>query len=145
RTKKSFAEQFGLTERKVQESLALLEKLGLITRDYRTVLHGDVVCSNVLFIKIHPERIKEVTFKNVIAMAEFCHTPPTNSTIPLAEIGHTYTDNTPQITTDTNTPPIPPHSGPPDPPASPKPAKAGGMDLEVSKSFSEEVKKVGQE
>jgi hypothetical protein len=94
KSKKALAEQFGFTERKVKESLALLEKIGVITRDYRTVETSDgVLCSNVMYIKIHPEKIKEISFKNVIPMAEFCHTPPTNFVIPPPEKCQTYTDN----------------------------------------------------
>lgn len=63
--KKSLANQFGLTLVQVQDSLARLEKMGLIYRDYRTILVGDKRMSNVLFIKINPEKIREVTFGQV--------------------------------------------------------------------------------
>lgn len=62
RSKASYAAQFGFTERQVKDSLARLEKLGLIKRDYRTVKVGDMVLSNVLFIIIFPKKIEEITF-----------------------------------------------------------------------------------
>lgn len=62
-SKKLLAEHFNFTERQVQDSLARLEKLGLIYRDYRkTITPYDNVCANVLFILINPHRIKEITF-----------------------------------------------------------------------------------
>lgn len=89
KNKKQFAKQFGMTERKAQDSLALLEKLGLITREYRLIENDDkIVIANVLFIKIVPERIKEITFKNGGGMVEIYHRGGTKSTIPSVENYH---------------------------------------------------------
>lgn len=63
RSKSSFAKQFGISERQVKDSLARLEKLGLIKRDYRTVKISDEISApNVLFIIIFPKKIEEITF-----------------------------------------------------------------------------------
>lgn len=97
RSKKSFADQFGFSEKKVQESLARLEKDGLITRDYRTVKILDgVQMSNVLFIKIHPEKIKAISFQKSHSYGRNLPDPYPKSTSELEEIYHnTYitTDN----------------------------------------------------
>lgn len=61
RSQDSLAEQFGFTKEQIKDSLVRLEKLGLITRDYRTIGVGSKKLANVLFIKIHPLRIKEIS------------------------------------------------------------------------------------
>jgi|ERR1051325_218697 hypothetical protein len=61
KNKKALADQFGLTERQVKDSLCRLEKLGLIVRDYRTVFIGDIKMANVLFIKINPDKIRQIS------------------------------------------------------------------------------------
>ncbi len=63
KSKKSLADQFGLTERQVKDSLARLEQLGLITRDYRSMkTKTGLTLSNVLFIEIHPKKIEAISF-----------------------------------------------------------------------------------
>ncbi len=63
KNKKALADQFGLTERQVKDSLVRLEDMGLITREYRVVILSDgTKLGNVLFIKIHPQKIEEITF-----------------------------------------------------------------------------------
>lgn len=135
KSKKDLADQFGFTERKVKESLANLEKLGLITRDYRTVetLKG-IKASNILYIKVHPEKIKEASFQK-------CHSygknPPhlcPNSAIGKAENGRTYTYTTTKISPENITPPIPPQIQ-----ESAEPEDRG---LSSSKEFSKEASDV---
>lgn len=91
RSKKSFAEQFGYTERKVQDSLARLEKLGVITREYGKVEvpGSEIIGYNMMFIRIHPEKIKEISAVKV----KECYTygrnlpyPQQNSTTQAVEI-----------------------------------------------------------
>jgi len=63
KSKKALADQFGFTERQVKDSLARLEELGLIIRDYRTIEVGDGLrLGNVLFIKINPTKIAQISF-----------------------------------------------------------------------------------
>ena len=62
KSKKDLAEQFGLSERQVKESLGRLEELGLIKREFRTIQTEFGPIGNVQFILIVPQKIKEITF-----------------------------------------------------------------------------------
>lgn len=109
--KKCLADQFGLTERQVQESLARLEKLGLITREYRTInqniYDSSVRVSNVLFIRIHPEKIKEITFGGYRYDVQTSDPQRSKVKAPTPERQtNTYT-TTKNTTENTNTPPNP--------------------------------------
>lgn len=60
RSKEAFAVAFGFTKREVGDALKFLEDKGLIKRHYRTVLVGDVRASNILFIELIPEALREI-------------------------------------------------------------------------------------
>jgi hypothetical protein len=95
RNKSDLADLFGLTERQVQESLARLEKLGLITRDYRTVKSAlGIISSNVLYIKIHPEKIKAISIQIIHSYDVQTSYPSRSNVIPTTLERHTYTENT---------------------------------------------------
>lgn len=62
KSKKDLAEHFGLSERQVKDSLARLEDLGLIKREFRTIQTEFGPMPNVQFILIIPDKIREITF-----------------------------------------------------------------------------------
>lgn len=102
KSKKSLSKQFGFTERQVQESLARMEKMGLITREFRTVSFGDLTMGNVPFIKIHPEKIKQISAISPVPYnVETSEEMQSNATVPSAK-RQTYTENTTKTTTENN-------------------------------------------
>ena len=58
----AFADHFGLSKKQVRDALSFLEDKGLIEKEMRTVItKSGAIMSNVQFIGIYPERIKEIT------------------------------------------------------------------------------------
>jgi len=61
---KSYAEleeKFGYTKDQMRDSFKLLQNLGLVLLEFRTVHKNGVTNSNVMFIRVFPEKIKEIT------------------------------------------------------------------------------------
>jgi len=61
---KSYAEleeKFGYTKDQMRDSFELLQNLGLVLLEFRTVHKNGVTNSNVMFIRVFPEKIKEIT------------------------------------------------------------------------------------
>ncbi|EZP77589.1 primosome, DnaD subunit [Parageobacillus genomosp. 1] len=58
----SFAEQFGFTKRQVKDALKRLEDAGLIVREFRNIHVDGKAFANVLFIRLNPEKVLEITF-----------------------------------------------------------------------------------
>lgn len=72
----AFAEQFGENKRNIRDAMTRLEKLGVIKREFRTVVTPTgLKCSNVLFIKLIPSRLYEVTHdrKPSLPMTKKCN------------------------------------------------------------------------
>lgn len=71
----SFANQFGENKRNIRDAMARLEKLGVIRRDFRTILTSTGIrCSNVLFVEVIPDKLYEITYgKNEGAMTKKCN------------------------------------------------------------------------
>lgn len=99
KNKMDLAEQFGLSERQVKDSLARLEWLGLIERDYRTITKDGLKMANVLFIKIKPDRIKEITFSETPSDVRTSYPTRSNVGGSTAE-RHTNTKNTAKTSLD---------------------------------------------
>ena len=98
RTYESFSLQMGFTKRQVQESIKRLETLGVITRIFRTVKFGDLVCYNVLYLKLNYDNLMAVTFNDVPSSVTMCH--PTQEKIsPRSAKSNTNTKTTPKIDT----------------------------------------------
>lgn len=104
RTYKSFADQFGLSKGQVQDAIKYLEDQGLITRVLRTV-HTDagMVLPNTLYIDLHVERLKEITYPATEQpMSGSEETPPLierdTSPAETADITEITTENTSEIT-----------------------------------------------
>lgn len=64
RSYKSFENQFGLSREQIKRSLVRLEQMGLIERVFKNLqLDNGSKLTNVMYLKIYPEKIKEITFK----------------------------------------------------------------------------------
>ncbi len=109
KSKQALADQFGLTERQVKDSLLRLEEKGLITRDYRTLsIVGGAKLSNVLYIKIHPKNIEKISFNERQTYDVSTSDPQRSNETPMTFERHTYTKNTTKISTkNTSIPPNP--------------------------------------
>ena len=57
-----FADFFGESKRSVTEAVVLLESLGVIRRDFRTINIGGIKYNNVLFIDLFPEQLYKLTY-----------------------------------------------------------------------------------
>lgn len=93
----SFADQFGISKRQARESIIRLEEQGILERVFRTVPSPSGPLSNVLFLKIDPEKIYDITFNSVpydIETPEGSHQKAIAPTLK----SQTYTE----ITTDKN-------------------------------------------
>ena len=99
RTYESFSEQMGFTKRQVQESIKRLENIGVITRIFRTVKFGDLVCYNVLYIQLNFEALMGVTFDGIPSHIITCH-PLQDCVLPPTPECGTNTKSTPEITTE---------------------------------------------
>lgn len=62
RNYKQLERSVGVTRSQAKSALQRLEDLGLVERVFRTVDAGGVTLSNVMFIKLNAERLREVTF-----------------------------------------------------------------------------------
>lgn len=58
RSYSAIAERFGITKRQATDIIDFLSELGAIKKVFRTVIVGEVKCSNVLFIELVPSVIK---------------------------------------------------------------------------------------
>ena len=56
------AEKFGLGKRQIQEAVLRLESAGVIQRELRSITVKGKPISNVLYLRIFPDRIREITY-----------------------------------------------------------------------------------
>lgn len=61
RSYEQLAERFGITKRQAYDVIFFLQQLGVLTRVFRTVNIGGIKCNNVLFIQLHPDKIREIS------------------------------------------------------------------------------------
>ena len=59
---KDLAEYYQVTKRQVTDAIIVLEKLGVIQREFRTVEKNNVRCNNVLFIRLNPDKLRDLTY-----------------------------------------------------------------------------------
>lgn len=62
RSYQQIADMFGISKREATDAVVFLEELGVIKREFRKINVNGVVCNNVLFIGLNPERLKEITY-----------------------------------------------------------------------------------
>lgn len=75
------AETFGLSKRQVTEAVKALEEMGIIKRIFKTISVRGQTLNNVLFIKLIPKRLYEVTFPEEIEKKAL--SPPEESALPI--------------------------------------------------------------
>lgn len=102
----------GLSKKQIQDSLERLEKQGLVKRHFRTIQAyipnstDTRPMSNVMFIQIFPEKIKEITYSELKKVIRYTPTgdkgssPESIGVIPQVS---TYTETTPKITSQKKT------------------------------------------
>lgn len=61
RSRDDFAQLYGISIKEVADALAFLEKTELICRERRTIVVGGVRSSNVLYIDLNADKIKEIS------------------------------------------------------------------------------------
>lgn len=59
---KDLAEYYQVTKRQVTDAIVVLEKLGVVKREFRTVFQNGVRCNNVLFIHLNVDKLRELTY-----------------------------------------------------------------------------------
>lgn len=62
RSYKQLSDQFGISKQSAMRAVVLLEKLGAVTRVFKTIEADGTVLNNVLFIKPNVERLFELTY-----------------------------------------------------------------------------------
>ena len=96
---------FGLTKAQIKNSLQRLEKLELIERIFRNINSQGSNLANVMFLKINPKRISEITEKQLDVIinnhtaGDISSGVRLNITTRPVINHHTYTETTTKITT----------------------------------------------
>lgn len=63
RSYEDLADAFNLSKRQVKDAIVLLENLGVVRRDFRTIkTAAGVRANNVMFLELNPERLQELTY-----------------------------------------------------------------------------------
>lgn len=109
RQTKSYANQFGISEKQAREALKYLEEKGLIKRHFRDTeirIGEDLgkIC-NQQFIELIPSALEEI--QKIHTYGRNRRYPPTKKEGESNAEG-TYTNNTPDITPESTTTPLPP-------------------------------------
>lgn len=104
------SEKLGLTKRQVREAVVRLEEMELVKREFRNIVVRGTHLSNVLFIHLNVDKLKEITLVYDNKKLEVSHSGGT----PMTEKSHTYTKSTSKSTSNINNivsdEPIPNHS-----------------------------------
>lgn len=100
RSYESYADLLGISKRQARESIIRMEEKGILRRVFRTIPTPSGPISNVLFVKLNPEAIKQLTFHGVPYDISMSHPPHSNVTPPTSE-SHTYTEITTEVSTET--------------------------------------------
>ena len=98
-------ESLGMTKKEAVEALKTLEKYGIAKRELRTIKVSGATCSNVLFIRFYPQKLKSLTdeyLKKVVSYPEYSGQPPPEKEIPLANIRETYTETSTETSSETS-------------------------------------------
>lgn len=98
----SFANQFGLTKKQARDAISFLVSKDLVDKELRTIQTEGVTLSNVLFIGINPQRVKEINTPcdlQVTPMTSKSH-PIDIEVTPSIPVSQTYTEITTETTTE---------------------------------------------
>lgn len=103
-----FADFFGESKRSITEAIALLESLGIIRREFRTIEIGGMKYNNILFIDLFPEQLRRITYPETEEEEATVSVPDTEACTPCPGIpgegsqnsGTCNTKNTTENTTE---------------------------------------------
>ena len=103
-----FADFFGESKRSITEAVALLESLGIIRREFRTIEIGGMKYNNILFIDLFPEQLRRITYPETEEEEATVSVPDTEACTPCPGIpgegsqnsGTRNTKNTTENTTE---------------------------------------------
>ncbi len=91
-----FADFFGESKRSITEAVALLESLGIIRREFRTIEIGGMKYNNILFIDLFPEQLRRITYPEAEEQEVTVSAPDTEVSPPCPGIpgeGSPYSGN----------------------------------------------------
>ena len=66
----SLAEHYQVSKGQATDAVVLLEKIGVVQRVFRTVSRNGTLFNNVLFLRLNPDRLRELTFPRCQKAAE---------------------------------------------------------------------------
>lgn len=102
KTYDELAKTYGCSKDTITEAIVFLEKLGVIKREFRTITIGNIVCNNVLYIRLIVTRLKELTYPSGEISPEVSgkgnDSSPEKSVRPKRKKSETNTENTSQNT-----------------------------------------------
>lgn len=103
-------EKFGITKKQARDALITLENLGVVTRHFRTITISGMRHSNVMYLELHPDVLKHLTYPNEAPINKNVNTPlqKGNDLITKLEPPHienvqTYTKTTTEINSENST------------------------------------------
>ena len=101
---KELEDLFGFSSKQLREAFIRLEKLGLLKREFRTISSKGIKLSNVMFIRIFPKKIEEITTPDPASLEGNTYSPVGNYLAPHEEPSastqvRTYTKTTTKTTT----------------------------------------------
>ena len=104
RNYQQLADQFGITKRDAVNAVVELEKLGVVTRVFRTVSIKGQLYSNVMFLDLDVDVLIQLTYPETLENAAagtsdtpyhlFWGQPPPKKVTAVSDMGKTYTKNT---------------------------------------------------
>ena len=104
RNYQQLADQFGITKRDAVNAIVELEKLGVVTRVFRTVNIKGQLYSNVMFLNLDVDVLIQLTYPETLENAfigipdtpyhSFGGQPPPKKVTAVPDLGETYTKNT---------------------------------------------------
>lgn len=105
-----YIQEFNISKKQARDCIVFLESLGLIKRHFRTIQSPIGPLANVMFIELVPECLKAITYpdsyketsKNDDSSIQDDIGGSTNSYAPAYDNKDTYTNSTPDITTNTS-------------------------------------------
>lgn len=94
RSYSQFEEIYGFSKKQIRTAGDILEELGLVKRDPRTIHNNGVTSSNVMFWLIDVEKIKELTY-TMLPCKSIAIAPQVNTPLPTGQyVYREYTENT---------------------------------------------------
>ena len=103
-------EKFGISKKQARDALITLEELGVVTRHFRTITVSGMRHSNVMYLELHPDVLKRLTYPKEAPINKNVNTPLQNGNDlitklvpPHNENVETYTKTTTEINSEIST------------------------------------------